>query len=173
MRPLLNGGTLGGRKPFRVLSFSAMSSNRSHVIPTDPFFVPEPACAQAALALFKQLLPSAADHSVAVHDKPEPIISAMAFDTVRCPLCQAEILDWWKSDAWPRAENQGFKDLSLQTPCCSKPTSLDLLDYDNALALARFEISAETAGWIELSDDLLVQMTDALRCPVKQAWSSI
>ena len=150
-----------------------MSSNRSHVIPTDPFFVPEPACAQAALALFKQLLPSAADHSAAVHDKPEPIISAMAFDTVRCPLCHTEILDWWKSDAWPHAESQTFKDLSLQTPCCSKPASLDSLDYANALAFARFEISAETHGWIELSDELLAQMALALRCSVKQAWSSI
>jgi hypothetical protein len=150
-----------------------MSSNRSHVIPIDPLFVPEPACAQAALALFKQLLPSAADHSVAVHDKPEPIISAKAFDTVRCPLCHEEILDWWNSEAWPQAESQDFKDLSLLTPCCAKPAKLDSLDYDNAFALARFELSAETAGWVELSDELLAQMSQALRCPVKQAWSSI
>lgn len=150
-----------------------MSSNRSYVIPTDPFFVPEPACAQAALALFKQLLPSAVDHAVAIHDKPEPILSAKAFDTVRCPLCHTEILDWWKSDAWPYAEDRGFKDLSLQTPCCSAPASLDSLDYDNALAFARFELSAETPGWLELSNEFLAQMTRVLGCPVKQAWSSI
>jgi hypothetical protein len=150
-----------------------MSSNRSHVIPTDPHFVPEAALAEAALALFERLLPSATDHSVAVHDKPEPIISAMAFDTVRCPHCRSEILDWWKTEAWPRAEAQGFRELSLQTPCCAKGASLDTLDYESALAFARFEISAETDGWIELSDELLAEMAAVLRCPVKQAWSSI
>ena len=150
-----------------------MSSNRSHVIPADPLFVPEPGRAQNALALFARLLPSAHDHTLAVHEKPSPIISAKAFDTVRCPHCAADIMNWWSAEAWSTIERRGFQDLSLETPCCSKPASLNSLDYGGAFALARFEISAETEGWIELSNDLLANMAQALGCPVKQAWSSI
>ena len=53
------------------------------------------------------------------------------FETVKCPFCCVDIMEWWGSamdDAY--SGNKGFVNLDVTMPCCASKTSLHTLDYN-------------------------------------------
>jgi len=52
------------------------------------------------------------------------------FESVKCPLCKADLMEWWGNAMGSAySDEEGFFDIMATTPCCRMKTSLHNLDY--------------------------------------------
>jgi len=51
------------------------------------------------------------------------------FESVSCPCCGAQLMEWWGEAMEAAWDGQGFISLNITTPCCGKEMSLHNLNY--------------------------------------------
>src|SRR5258708_40143535 len=99
------------------------------VLAVDPLSTTPNDRAQAAFDLLCQLRSEAQDPELHTSDTPQFFDCGGNFESVFCPFCGLDISDWWRTamDRWWNGDDRRL--LSVETPCCNHPTSLNDLDY--------------------------------------------
>jgi hypothetical protein len=149
-----------------------MSDDWMIVLPLDPLAVPAKERAQAALDVLRTLRSKADEHELHFSEVPQFFHCGGNYQTVFCPFCETDIGDW-ALDAigawWERADR---RDLSAETPCCGRPTSLNDLDYvwPQGLACVGFELMN---GGPDLEPEERERVEEALGLPVRIIWRHI
>jgi len=149
-----------------------MSDHFMIVIAADPLARPPAERADAALALLTALRPEAENPECRQSDTPEFFDCGQNFDGVFCPLCQADVQEWW-GDAMGRwFESDDRTSLYVEMPCCGGATTLNDLDYvaPQGLACGGFELMNPGP---DLEPEELRQVEDALGTPVRIIWRHI
>ncbi|MGA5384884.1 hypothetical protein [Streptomyces pseudogriseolus] len=119
-----------------------MSITLLHLIPTDPRFSPAPAASEAAQARLRQLIPGAwGGYDVWNIPGTAFIDPGEYWCGVRCPVCGADIEEWWDDAMRTTALPDGyFGSLAVTVPCCSARTDLNALAYAEAAGFARYSL---------------------------------
>ena len=67
---------------------------------------------------------------IEVNDIIQFVDSGANFESVACPFCKSDLMDWW-GDAMDKAysEENRFENLNINVPCCDKETTLHNLIY--------------------------------------------
>ena len=146
-----------------------MSENWITIIPADPHARPAPTAIDAALALFKELAPNAAQITTEGDgDQIQFFDCGGNFEEVRCPACKTrvEIRDWQR---WMNADYgpPGFALNPFKMPCCGTQTTVNDLTYIWPQGFARIGVSARDPDLGRLSDDQLKAFEQAMGCPVR------
>ena len=119
-----------------------MSDNWIIFASSDPDWTPsERRTVEDARAILKVAFPSSDGIEYQVYDHYQFVWNGENFEGVNCPFCKESADEWW-GDSIPDFDNSSsFGDLEIVTPCCSKRTDLNSLDYPEPVAFAKFEIS--------------------------------
>src|SRR5260370_23207377 len=115
-----------------------MSDNTWAIIPTDPMVLPLEDRQLALLEVVRELCPDAHEIKIKVSDLPELYHAMSNFETVYCPLCGRDIMEWWWKIGLRVWFENGQTDFAIMTPCCWKPGNLNDLDYVWPQGFARF-----------------------------------
>ncbi len=101
-----------------------MSDTIKSLIPNNPFYKPSNEQCDA----IKSVIPP--DATLQTLSKVQFADSGENFESVCCPFCHADLMDWWGGamDA-AYSEERGFMQLSVTMPCCGKESSLNNLEY--------------------------------------------
>lgn len=145
-----------------------MSDNFLRLIPTDPTWRPAADAAQRATATFSALLPGADLVEAELYDRMMFIDQGANFERLGCPACHVELAMKWWSDQVDRADDIGFEDLAVTTPCCGASTSLNDLTYDWPAGFAHASLSSRNPqrGWLD--DAELAHVAAELGHPLRQ-----
>ena len=92
-------------------------------------------------------------------------------EAIRCPFCQANLEDWWQ-DAMETAHQNKFANLSVDTPCCGKQTSLADLEYELPAGFARVELAIRDPNQTK-TEELGKALSQILGMPLKSLWRHI
>lgn len=148
-----------------------MSDDWMIVIPADPLALPSREQADAVMELLSVLQPAAQSREFQISDLPCFIDCGGNYEGVFCPFCGAEIGEWWVGamDRWWEGNR---RILSVETPCCGRPASLDALDYvmPQGLACAAFEVMNPGRA---LTSEEVEQIESRLGLPVRLIWCHI
>jgi hypothetical protein len=149
-----------------------MSDNWMIVIPVDPLAVPPKESAEAAFALLTTMRPEAQDAELYLSDQPDFFHCGSNFGSVFCPFCATEIREWWSKpiDAWWKSADR--RELSVETPCCGRATSLNDLDYVGEQGMACVAITMMNPN-SDLEPEERRKVEDALGLPVRVVWRHI
>lgn len=129
-----------------------MSDHWIIVMPEKPEYVPSEEAQRKAVALFKQLAPTA-DEVIAQASVGIRFIDCGAnFERVLCPACGGEIeIEWWQNRMDDETEaNYPLKRIEL--PCCRAARSLNEFKYDWPQGFARFSVEARNPGILDLTE---------------------
>ena len=90
------------------------------------------------------------------------------FESVSCSLCSYDVTDAWQK--WMEAASHSkFEDLSVQMPCCGKPSDLNSMRYDWPVGFAKFVLEVRNPGVGGLLSDVAVREVErVLGVPVRQ-----
>jgi hypothetical protein len=139
-------------------------------VPEDPAFKPTDEAKERSLELLKSLAPDAQEVRNPLSEEIQCIIGPGSFDTVLCPFCGTNI-DKWTIDQFDRSYQESrFRDLSIVTPCCAKPTTLRELNYSpqpigRGVGFARFRLEVVNSNLVHaLSPDALPRLEEAVGC---------
>ena len=149
-----------------------MSDNWMIVIPFDPLVVPPKACAEAAFALLTTMRPEAQDPELYLSDKPEFFDCGSNFGNVFCAFCGTDIMEWWREPFKAWWDSGDRRNLSVQTPCCDRATTLSDLDYDRPQGMACVAISLMNPD-ADLEPEERLKVEAALGLPVRIIWRHI
>jgi hypothetical protein len=149
-----------------------MSDDWLIVIPADPLAKPPRDRAQATFALLCALRPGAQDPELLSYETPEFIYCGSNFSNVFCPLCQADLGAWWDIAMREWWESRDHRILSVETPCCRHPISLNDLDFDSPQGFACFAIELMNPG-PDLEPEEFRQVESTLGVPVRIIWRHI
>lgn len=142
------------------------------VVPANALAKPPRERIDAAFALLQELRPDAQDPELYVDDAPKFIDCGSNFENVFCPFCEADLESWW-NDAMSRWWNsQGRRELTVETPCCHRQTSLNELDYIAPQAIACVAMELMNPGY-DLEPEERQQVETALGLPVRIIWRHI
>jgi hypothetical protein len=149
-----------------------MSDDWMIVIAADPLAAPPKERADAAFCLLTTMRPDARDPALYLSDKPEFFHCGANFRNVFCPFCGADIMEWWSKpiDAWWKSADR--RELSVVTPCCSRATTLNELDYNRPQGMACVAISLMNPGF-DLKPEERQQVEAALGLPVRIIWKHV
>ncbi|MDJ1473177.1 hypothetical protein [Xanthocytophaga flava] len=146
-----------------------MSTTILHLIPFDPSHVPTNTKQQTTKALLNILFPSK-EIELVITEETIFIDSGQYFTNVHCHLCGDVVkIEIWQ-DAMDAAYNTRFRDLTFTTPCCSRETSLNSLDYKMPSGFSRFMIIIRDLE-TELSIQNLQQIEKAMGCHLREIWT--
>jgi len=140
------------------------------VIAADPLAVPPKERADAAFTLLTTMRPNAQDPELYFSDKPDFFHCGGNFGNVFCPFCGTDIMEWWPIGAWSKSADR--RDLSVVTPCCSRATTLNDLDYDRPQGVACVAISLMNPE-SDLEPEELQQVETVLGLSVRVIWMHI
>ncbi|KJS56216.1 hypothetical protein VM98_08590 [Streptomyces rubellomurinus subsp. indigoferus] len=147
-----------------------MSDDVLSVIPTDPYWQPDAAAAERALALVAELIGEDDDAELEVsrHDRPAAVDCGENLVSIGCPHCGGPVdPQWWRDLLEAHAED-GFATLAATVPCCGAATTLDALDYDRPCGFARFEIEVWNPSCRWFTEAQLAAVAAELGHPVRQ-----
>jgi hypothetical protein len=149
-----------------------MSDNRMIVVPVDPLAMPPRERAQAALELLCKLRPDAQDPELHLSETPEFHHCLANFKATFCPFCGTDVTEWWDKamHAWWNCDDR--RQLSVETPCCARATSLNDLDYDSPQGFACVAIELLNPGF-DLEPEELQQVEAVLGVPLRIIWAHI
>lgn len=122
----------------------AESALRFH--PIDPAATIDADDVAAIVARVEEAFPDATDIAVQRWPTVQFVDNGANLDRVLCPSCGDDLTEAWPDlmeAAWSR---DGFDDLTITTPCCSTPTSLDRLAYDWPAGFGRFSVDVREPG---------------------------
>jgi hypothetical protein len=149
-----------------------MSDSFMIVLPVDPLAVPPKERIEAAYKLLSELRPDAQEIELHALGTPEFYFAAENLESVFCPLCQADLGDWWPKAVTVWGQREDRRDLSIETPCCHRMTSVNDLDYDEpqGFGCVAFELMNPS---FDLEPEELQQVETALGVPVRVIWKRI
>jgi hypothetical protein len=131
--------------------------------------VPSDANREAAVQLLREWRAEADEVASIVSEQVEFIDQGANLERVSCPNCGSELaVDWWQ-DAFDRASERQFADLSVATPCCGHSMSLNDLDFDWPAGFARFVIWAMNPA-DDLTDAQVSALERTLDTPLRRIW---
>jgi hypothetical protein len=150
-----------------------MSDNWLIVIPADPLAKPPSDRAQAAFELLCALRPGAQDPELLIYETPQFIYCGENFGAIFCPFCQADLGDsWWDKALGAWWDSADHCVLSAETPCCSRPISLNGLDHVPPQGFACLAVELMNPE-SDLEPEELRQVESALGVPVRIIWRRI
>jgi hypothetical protein len=147
-----------------------MSDNWMIILPADPLLIPSPGRQEAARALLASLRPDA-EPELRVSASPEFFDCGGNFEGIFCPFCQADIVEWWQ-EQMDKCWHGDRRNLAVETACCSRPTSLNDVDFVPPQGLACFAIELMNGG-ADLEPSEREQVEAALGAPVRIVWRHI
>ncbi|MBZ9707775.1 hypothetical protein LB543_13685 [Mesorhizobium sp. ESP7-2] len=149
-----------------------MSDNYLRLVPYDPRWYPAQHAATAAVNAAHGLFP-AAGHIAVEYEQGATFFDAGAnTESVHCPFCGSDIEEWW-GDAMNQAAESRFEDLSVTTPCCHRPTSLNDLRYVWPAAFGVCALTVISPGVNSVSSEQLRTIEQAMGSPLKVIWQHL
>ncbi|MFD8781106.1 hypothetical protein [Kitasatospora sp. NPDC059599] len=147
-----------------------MSDDVLSVIPADPYWQPEPAAAERAVAVVAGLVEADDDAEVEVgwYERPTVVDCGENLERIGCPHCGGLIEPVWWADLSEEHAADGFATLAVTVPCCGSATTLDVLGYDWPCGFARFEIEVWNPERLCFAEAELAVIAAALGHPVRQ-----
>ena len=150
-----------------------MSDDWLHIIATDPMFVPNESGVRAISALVSTVAPHAERVDVIDERRIVFLDAGANFETVRCNSCGTVLdLAWWTEQVNSAYEHD-FSDLTTVTPCCSKSTTLNNLDYEWPQGFARWRVEILNPGVGRLPPEAEQALSDALGHTVRVIYTHI
>lgn len=149
-----------------------MSDNYLVLIPTDPTWQADEAGADRAGRLVDQLAPEAEGIDALAMDEVEFFDAGENFERARCPLCGADVTEWWPA-AMDAASELAFADLSVTMPCCGRPASLNELAYEMPQGFASFALVVTEPGIDQLDGEALRKLGEAIGHPLRAIWQRL
>src|SRR5437879_2961483 len=74
-----------------------MSENHLRLIPTDPYFVPDPTAMNHAHQLFDALMQGSYKTTMELFDTVQFVVPGSNWDAILCPNCQSVLnIEWWQ-----------------------------------------------------------------------------
>lgn len=146
-----------------------MSDTILKLIPTNPSYLPDEFSRRIAYDLLQGLFPEATIE-VFTTSEIEFVDPGENFGSVGCNLCKQPIeLKQWQ-EAMDAAYATQFEELTFVTPCCSRPTSLNDLNYSWPCGFAKFQLTARNPH-VDLPQSVLQQLQAALATPLRIIWA--
>jgi hypothetical protein len=140
------------------------------IIPEDPAFVPSQERCDAACVRLREVLVGV-EVDVRVTDEITFVDAGANFESVACPLCDAEIdQDWW-GEAVGEAAEGSFEALTVKVPCCGGETSLNDLRYEMPQGFARCVIEATNPNVDALPQHVVDELVAILGCELRVIWA--
>ncbi len=143
-----------------------MSDDWLFVIPSDPEYVPSPATQQMAFALFASFVAKADDLAFRETETVEFISPGENFESVTCPVCGADLGEWWQQAVQSAYANE-FSDLIVEVPCCGAQGSLNDLNYSWPAGFARFRLQARNPTG-DVDDTQLGLLANVMKCELRK-----
>lgn len=144
-----------------------MSQNILKVIPSSPDFIPSRQAVEKVRNLVSSVFPHATNIDFHFNENSKFVDPGTNFHSISCPFCGSIIdLSWWQ-EAMDQASVDNFSDLTIEVPCCSRPTSLNDLIYDWPAGFARFILTVFDPDGDLCSEDVK-KIEDALQCRIKK-----
>lgn len=129
--------------------------------------MPAPEIGERARTRLAQFAPDAEEVTADTTDKIQYIDCGQNLEAVGCPLCNADVIDWWL-DWMTDAYNEGFTDLQATFPCCNGAGSLQDLVFDWPAGFARFELSAMNPNLREFTAEQIREIEAIVGQPLRQ-----
>lgn len=147
-----------------------MSENHLRLIPTDPYFVPEPAAIEQAHRLFAACLPASYETTACVFDTVQFVDPGGNMGKILCPYCQSELAREWWQQSMDTSFAGDFLKLGVTTPCCDYRTTLNDLHYTWPVGFTRFRLEARDSER-DLTDEQLRELERILGTPLRKIWA--
>jgi hypothetical protein len=148
-----------------------MSVNLLRLVPTDPAWVPDDWHQARGAKALRRLCPIAEKISAARTDDIRFVDAGSNFQKIRCPACLTELTYSWWQTGMDEAYKSAFKDLHVEVACCGHRTTLNDLAYDWPQGFGRWVLTAESPGRLELSNDELSIVEEAVGHTLRQIWA--
>jgi hypothetical protein len=140
------------------------------LIPSSPGYLPEKESIDQAVSMVKISIPSVEDIKVMVSEGLRFIDPGTNWERILCPNCNASIdMEWWQN-AMDKAFKNGFRDLSINVPCCSSATSLNELRYEWPAGFAKFSIEIRNPK-IDIPNEVLKRIEAILGISLRKIWA--
>ncbi|WP_242206728.1 hypothetical protein [Aestuariivivens insulae] len=124
---------------------SIFSGDYLKIIPSDPNFEPTKEQQKIIINHLAKEYPNNEIKST-LSKNVEFIDSGGNFDSVKCNLCGKNIeIEDWQNDM-DRAYQNSFSNLTFQTLCCQKETSLNELEYNMPCGFSKYQIEIINPG---------------------------
>jgi hypothetical protein len=149
-----------------------MSDNWLKFVPTDPYWQPPADAAKAASDLLSSFVPEADEIRTEFSDECGFIDPGGNFESVNCPVCKAEVMQWW-IDAIDAAARENFRNLETVVPCCGTEVSLNDLHYDWPAAFGRFVLEAMNPNVRDTTPEQDRVLADRIGHPLRKVWVHI
>jgi hypothetical protein len=149
-----------------------MSDHYLRLVPVDPDWRPTPEAAEAAAGLLARLFPDAYDCCVDFTEGVAFFDAGANAESISCPSCHADLDGWW-DQAMGVAYETGFRELSVETPCCRARTSLNDLAYVWPAAFGSFALEVSNPGVQFITDEQRLALETALGSPLKVVWQRL
>ncbi len=116
------------------------SGHQLRIIPSDTFYEPSPEIQDACLGLLIERFRKN-DIASTLYKEISFIDPGQNFEAVVCDRCGQEMdMEAWQARMGVAYETR-FTDLSIVTPCCNQPSSLNDLKYQGPAGFARYVLS--------------------------------
>lgn len=149
-----------------------MSVDFTRIIPTDPWWVPTAAQADAAVAVVDHIMNERrGELEIKAPGRVEFVDAGANWETAYCPSCRYELGTRWTVDQISAAYDaeKGYGSLTITTPCCASEISLNDVDYRWQQGFASWWISVRDANrGTALSDNELEHIEVALGHRVRE-----
>ncbi len=147
-----------------------MADTYLRIIPVDPSFVPKITARERAVGLLRRAMPLADDVTSLVSPEVRFVDCGADFESVRCPVCGADLGDWW-SEVMEIGQAHQYRDLRVTTPCCGSATALNDLVYSAPSGFARYVLEALNPGQEQLPEPVRRQLERALGSALRVIWA--
>ena len=147
-----------------------LSVNYLRLIPESPTYIPNVAKRRVAEQYLKKQFPQI--ESIEFIESKETLFvdSGSNWETIRCPVCEAELCDnWWKKSMDSAYENR-FSDLNVSTPCCGSRTTLNDLNYNWPAGFARFIVEIRNPPR-DITGEEITELDGILDCRLRKVWA--
>ena len=139
-------------------TLAAVSDNFLYVVPSDPWWRPDPGAGRAAGDLVASLALAGEDRGtceVDWSDGVELVDCGENLERIGCALCGSELPAGWFRDGLDEryVDGAGFATLDVAVPCCGAETTFNDLDYRWPMAFARFAIAVRNGSGLYRSGD--------------------
>lgn len=149
-----------------------MTTTLLRLIPTDPRWTPAEDAAERARNVLRALLPGAPEVRAFPGGPVAFVDQGELFERVSCRECGKTLETAWWQGAMDRAWESRFEDLSVETPCCRKHTTLNDLRYESDAGFASFILEARDLPTAEdLPPEQLRSLEEILGCKLRQIWA--
>lgn len=159
-----------------VLTYKPNNANYSghqlKIIPLNPEFEPTK---EQQIEGITFLANSYAENEInsTVNKHVEFVDQGQNFESVSCDKCGKKLdIEIWQELMSSAFENR-FQDLTFESTCCHKTTSLNTLIYDAPAGFSKYELTITNPEYDEnLEDKLLTQLNEIFNTEMRLIWAN-